>query len=210
MAFLEQLYPMNELTPPSIPGPQHHIAVFASGTGTNAEKIITYFRGHAQIRVELVVCNKEGAGVIEVARNNQIPLLMVEKKRFEADGYLQELKNRDIDFIVLAGFLWKIPEVLIGAFRNRIINIHPALLPLYGGKGMYGSRVHQAVLSGNEKKSGISIHYVDEHYDNGDLILQVTCPVYPSDTAESLAKRVHELEHIHFAPTIEKLLCTQS
>ncbi|HEX8278813.1 MAG TPA: formyltransferase family protein, partial [Segetibacter sp.] len=152
------------------------IAIFASGAGSNAKKIIEHFKGNDSIVVKLIVCNKPGAGVIQIAADNNIDVLILERERFfKGDGYVEELHKWSIDFIVLAGFLWKIPETIIENFRNRIINIHPALLPKYGGKGMYGSKVHEAVIASGETESGITIHYVDEHYDNGDIIFQAKC-----------------------------------
>ena len=141
------------------------------------------------------------------AKNNDIPVLLIEKEKFfKGDAYLPELKFYNISWIVLAGFLWKIPPSLIQNFKGRIINIHPALLPQYGGKGMYGRAVHEAVLKNKDPQSGITIHYVDEQYDHGDTIVQATCPVLKEDTPESLAAKIHDLEYAHFAPTIEKLI----
>jgi phosphoribosylglycinamide formyltransferase-1 len=181
------------------------IAIFASGAGSNAKKIIEYFAASESVSIKLVVCNKPGAGVIQIAAEQDIPVLMIEKERFyRGDSYLEELHKYNIDFIVLAGFLWKIPETLIENFRNRIINIHPALLPKYGGKGMYGSKVHEAVIAAGETESGITIHYVDEHYDNGDVIFQAKCPVLQNDTADSLAERIHRLEHENFPRVVEE------
>jgi len=183
------------------------IAIFASGAGSNAAKIIDYFRKHPIIQVSLIVCNKPGAGVLAIAGREKIPVLMIDKQEFQqGSAYLPQLNSYHINFIVLAGFLWKIPAALIAAFPNSIINIHPALLPLYGGKGMYGLKVHQAVLDAGDPVSGITIHYVDEHYDNGDIIFQQQCPVYPDDTAETLADRIHQLEHQHFPLVIERVL----
>lgn len=180
------------------------IAIFASGAGSNAEKIIGYFTSSKDVKVALVVCNKPNAGVVQIAQNYQIDMLLVEKESFFAgNSCLNELKNAGIDFIVLAGFLWKIPDILIHAFSHRIINIHPALLPKFGGKGMYGLKVHEAVLAAGEKQSGITIHYVDEHYDNGQIIFQAACLVYDNDTPETLAQRIHKLEHAHYAQVIE-------
>ncbi|HSU52187.1 MAG TPA: phosphoribosylglycinamide formyltransferase [Segetibacter sp.] len=182
-----------------------NLAIFASGAGSNAEKIIEYFKHSKSAQIALIVCNKPEAGVLKIAERNGISILMIEKERFfRGDGYVEELININIDFIVLAGFLWKIPETLIKSFRNRIINIHPALLPKYGGKGMYGSKVHEAVIAAGESESGITIHYVDELYDNGDVIFQATCPISTDDTAESLAKKIHVLEHQNFAKVIEE------
>ncbi len=182
-----------------------HIAIFASGTGTNARKIIEYFE-KGSIKVSLIVCNVPGAGVLEIAKEKGIPSLLINKNDFINTGYVESLQNAEINFIVLAGFLWKVPEVLIKAYPKAIINIHPALLPKYGGKGMYGSRVHEAVIAANEKESGITIHWVNENYDEGAIIFQEKCSINSSDTAETLANKIHALEHTHFAPTIEKLL----
>lgn len=183
------------------------IAIFASGAGSNANKIIDHFAPSKSVKVALIVCNKTGAGVISIAADNNIPLLMLDKEEFfRGSGYVEFFKEAGIDLIVLAGFLWKIPETLIKAYRNRIINIHPALLPKFGGKGMYGTKVHEAVIAAGEKESGITIHYVDEHYDNGDIIFQATCPVYENDTPDALATRIHSLEHENFPKVIEQCL----
>ena len=203
-----------------------HIAIFASGAGTNARKIIEYFENKglsssqvntasglakakstaAPIKVSLIVCNVPGAGVLEIAKEKGIPSLIINKADFTATGYVESLQNADINFIVLAGFLWKVPEVLVRAYPKAIINIHPALLPKYGGKGMYGARVHEAVIAAGEKESGITIHWVNEHYDEGAIIFQAKCSIDANDTADTLANKIHALEHAHFAPTIEKLL----
>ena len=184
-----------------------HIAIFASGAGTNARKIIEYFENKGlRIKVSLIVCNVPGAGVLEIAKEKGIPSLIINKADFSATGYVESLQNADINFIVLAGFLWKVPEVLVRAYPKAIINIHPALLPKYGGKGMYGARVHQAVIAAGEKESGISIHWVNEHYDEGAIIFQAKCSIDANDTADTLANKIYALEHAHFAPTIEKLL----
>jgi len=183
------------------------IAVLASGTGTNAAKIIDRFRTHKKIQVALIVCNKPEAGVLKIAAKENIPSLLIEKEKFfQGDAYIKDLKEKEIDFIVLAGFIWKIPVALIKAFPASIINIHPALLPKYGGKGMYGQQVHQAVIDNKETESGITIHYVDEVYDNGKIIFQSTCPVHPGDTAGLLAQRIAELEHTHFPGVIERVI----
>jgi formyltetrahydrofolate-dependent phosphoribosylglycinamide formyltransferase len=189
-----------------------HIAIFASGAGSNARKIIEYFEvgvksgAKNRIKVSLIVCNVPGAGVMEIAKEKGIPTLLINKEEFARTGYVESLQNADIDFIVLAGFLWKVPAVLVQSFPNGIINIHPALLPKYGGKGMYGTRVHEAVIAAGEKESGITIHWVNEYYDEGAIIFQATCAIEAGDTAETLANKIHALEHAHFAPTIEKLL----
>ena len=183
------------------------IAIFASGTGSNAEKIINHFHRSSTIKVALIVCNNPGAGVLKIAEKENIPALIIEKEKFfRGNGYVNELKEKKIDLIVLAGFLWKLPSSLLKAFPGKIINIHPALLPKYGGKGMYGHHVHQAVLANNEKESGITIHYVDEIYDHGKIIFQAKCPVMENDTADSLAQRIHALEHEHYPSLIEQLI----
>ena len=183
------------------------IAIFASGAGSNARKIIEHFSHHQKVWVELVVCNKPQAGVLKIAEEHGIPTLLIEKEQFfRGNAYVDELKEQRIDFIVLAGFLWKIPVALIRAYPQQIINIHPALLPKHGGKGMYGRFVHEAVISNKEKESGISIHYVDEVYDHGEIIFQASCEVMTDDSPETLAQRIYTLEHKHFAAEIEKLL----
>jgi folate-dependent phosphoribosylglycinamide formyltransferase PurN len=190
-----------------------HLAIFASGAGTNAKKIIEYFENKSTpVKISLIVCNVPGAGVLDIAKSKGIPTLMINKAEFASTGYVESLRNADIHFIVLAGFLWKVPEVLVNAYQpgigdaRGIINIHPALLPNYGGKGMYGSRVHEAVVAAGEKETGITIHWVDAHYDEGDIIFQASCSIESSDTAETVANKIHVLEHQHFAPTIEKIL----
>ena len=187
------------------------IAIFASGAGSNAAKIIDYFSKHDTICVALIASNKPDAGVLAIANNAHIPTLLIEKEEFfRGSGYVPELQAQNIGFIVLAGFLWKIPNSLISAYPSSIINIHPALLPAYGGKGMYGMNVHNAVVAANEKQSGITIHFVDGHYDNGDIIFQETCEVLPSDTPAALAQKIHELEHAHFPRIIEQVINLQN
>jgi len=187
------------------------IAIFSSGTGSNAKKIIDHLtslkeKGISTPIVSLIVCNKPGAGVLKIAEGNNIPTLLIEKEKFfRGNAYIDELKAAGVDFIVLAGFLWKIPVALIRAFHEKMINIHPALLPKYGGKGMYGNLVHEAVIANKEKESGITIHYVDEVYDHGQIILQATCLVAEDETPESLAKKVQVLEHRHFPPAVALL-----
>jgi phosphoribosylglycinamide formyltransferase 1 len=184
-----------------------NIAVFASGTGTNAANIIQYFKNKQTAIVAFIVSNNPQAGVLKIAEANNIPSLIIQREKFfKADAYIPELKNASINFIVLAGFLWKIPSLIINEYRDKIINIHPALLPKFGGKGMYGNFVHEAVLSAKEKQSGITIHFVDEFYDNGKTVFQTTCPVYENDTVETLAKRIHELEYKYFPKVIEELI----
>ncbi len=186
-----------------------HLAVFASGTGTNAQKIIDYFRNHPSIRVGLIVSNKPGAGVLAIANKERINTLIIEKERFfRGNAYVDELRKHGIDFIVLAGFLWKLPAQLISAWQKRIINIHPALLPKYGGKGLYGHHVHEAVINAGERESGITIHYVDEIYDHGDPIFQEKVIVEEGDTPELLSKKIQALEHLHFPRIIEQVVKT--
>ncbi|HEX7902934.1 MAG TPA: phosphoribosylglycinamide formyltransferase [Chitinophagaceae bacterium] len=185
------------------------IAIFASGKGSNTAEIISYFGlpSNNKIKIALIVSNKSKAGVLSIAEQYNIPALIIEKEKFfNGNGYVDELKEHKIDLIVLAGFLWKIPLPLIKAYPGKIINIHPALLPKYGGKGMYGRFVHQAAINNKEKKSGITIHYVDEVYDHGDIIFQASCPVLESDTADSLAKRIHQLEHQHYPEVIQQVI----
>ncbi len=184
-----------------------HVAIFASGAGSNAEKIIEYFKEHPTIIVSLIVSNKKNAGVLQIAHREQIPSLLIDKENFyQSDKDVNHLKKIGIDFIILAGFLWKMPVNFINAFPNKIINIHPALLPKYGGKGMYGHFVHEAVINNKEKESGISIHFVDEVYDNGKIILQKTCEVGQNDDAHSLSKKIQVLEHQYFAKCIEAVI----
>ena len=151
-----------------------NVAIFASGAGSNAQNIINFFKNNIQINIALIVCNKPGAGVLQIAISNNIPTLLIEKDNFfNGDAYTQTLQKHHINFIVLAGFLLKVPNVLLKSFPQKIVNIHPALLPKFGGKGMYGHFVHEAVLAANETQSGITIHYVDEVYDHGNIIFQV-------------------------------------
>lgn len=183
------------------------IAIFASGTGSNAAKIIDHLKNHKSISVSLIVSNKVDAGVLNIATQSSIPTLILEKEKFfRGNAFTDELKEAGIDFIILAGFLWKIPTALIKKFPDRIINIHPALLPKYGGKGMYGQHVHQAVIDNKETESGITIHFVDEHYDHGDIIFQAKCSVQENDTASSLAAKVLQLEHKYYPKVIEEVV----
>jgi phosphoribosylglycinamide formyltransferase-1 len=187
------------------------IAIFASGQGTNAREIIRFFKEgqHSvlgrRVDISLVVCNKPGAGVLDIADEAGIPFLLIDKEKFfRGSHYLEEFKNREIAFIVLAGFLWKIPSELIAAFPDRILNIHPALLPAYGGKGMYGMAVHQAVVAARERESGITIHYVDEQYDHGRIFFQASFNLAPEETPDSLAEKIHALEHKYYPAQIAR------
>jgi formyltetrahydrofolate-dependent phosphoribosylglycinamide formyltransferase len=183
-----------------------HIAIFASGAGSNAEKIIRHFKESKQVNIALVVCNKPGAGVTAIAAREGIPVLLIEKERFfRGDGYTEVLQVHEIDLVVLAGFLWKIPATLLKAFPKRVVNIHPALLPSYGGKGMYGNYVHAAVIAAGDKESGITIHYVDEIYDHGEIIFQQRCALPENATPSTLAACIHQFEHEHYAAVIEKI-----
>jgi phosphoribosylglycinamide formyltransferase-1 len=187
--------------------PQERIAIFASGSGSNAVQIIRYFRDHPTIRVELVVSNRPAAPVLEKARQLGVDTLLVTRPSFyETETLLDELKARQITFLVLAGFLWLVPPYLVRAYPRRIVNIHPALLPRYGGKGMYGIHVHRAVQAAGDRVSGMTIHYVNEQYDEGNIIFQADCPLDPADTPEEIAAKVLRLEHAHYAPVIENLL----
>ncbi len=184
-----------------------NIAIFASGSGSNAQNIAEYFKLSGTIRVSLILANRPDAYVLERAKKLNIPTVVFARKDFyESESILQVLRDYKIDFIVLAGFLWLVPDNLLKAYSHRIINIHPALLPKYGGKGMYGEKVHQAVIASGDKKTGISIHYVNDHYDEGEIIFQDFFDILPGDTAESIAKRVHVLEYKHFPRVIEEVI----
>lgn len=183
------------------------IALFASGSGSNAENIIIYFRQSATVKVQIVFTNNIQAGVIVRAQKYDVPVLHFTRAMlYDSDYIVKLLQINNIDLIVLAGFLWLIPVSMIQAFPLKIINIHPALLPKYGGPGMYGMHVHRAVKDNKEKESGISIHYVNEEYDKGTIIFQATCPVNPQDSPDDIAAKVHELEYRHFPVVIDNLL----
>lgn len=182
------------------------LAIFASGGGSNALKIIEYFHGHEKINVALIVTNLSNAGVIQHAMAHHLPYYTHEKDELSTDAFSDFLTEHKIGAIILAGYLRKIPEALIAKFTNRIINIHPALLPKYGGKGMYGHFVHEAVVRDGETQSGMTIHLVNENYDEGKVLFQAICPVFPSDKADDVAQRVLALEHKYFAAVIERHL----
>lgn len=185
------------------------IVLFASGSGSNAEQIITYFSANADVEVALIVSNNPKAGVIERARRLHIPVLLFDRETFyNTDRITTLLQHQAIDLIVLAGFMWLMPDQLVGAFPNRIINIHPALLPKFGGKGMYGHFVHEAVVAAGEQESGITIHYVNERYDEGQIIFQASCPVLPTDTPHDVAHKVQALEHAHYPRVVAEVLTT--
>ena len=184
-----------------------NIAIFASGSGTNTQRIMEYFSGSHRISVGLILSNNPNAYVLERARKAKIPSICFSRKDLYESNYILDLLTvQGITFIVLAGFLWLVPENILKAYTGRIINIHPALLPKYGGKGMYGMKVHEAVIASGDKESGISIHYVNQHYDEGQIIFQAKCPVEKVDTPETLAEKVHQLEYRYFPEVIEKLL----
>ncbi len=182
-----------------------NIAIFASGSGSNAENIIRYFQNHPYVRIDSVWSNKKEAYVLQRAHNLGVETKYFTREQFSgSDQMIKELQNRNVDLVVLAGFLWLVPPEFVDAFT--IINIHPALLPTYGGKGMYGSFVHESVVRNQEKESGITIHLVNKEYDKGEHILQVKCPVLPDDTPDTLAARIHELEYKYFPKAIEDFL----
>ena len=186
------------------------IAIFASGSGSNAENIIQYFAQKPQFCVKSVFCNVPDAYVLERAKKYRIPSFVFNRDEFRnPDKVFRQLQEQEIDFIVLAGFLWLMPSFITAAWPNKIVNIHPALLPAYGGKGMYGHHVHEAVIAAGEKESGITIHYVNDHYDQGAIIFQAKCPVLPTDTPDDLAARVHELEYRYFPQIIAETILKQ-
>ena len=185
------------------------IAIFASGSGSNAENIYDYFKSNDKVEISLILTNNSTAKVIERASRLVIPCEIFDRETFYKTTIIVDLlKNKNIDLIVLAGFLWLIPEQLVKAFPDKIINIHPALLPKYGGKGMYGDKVHETVVGNGEKESGITIHFVNEKYDEGNIIFQAKCEVLPTDNASDLAQKIHALEYQHFPVVIERLLFT--
>lgn len=183
------------------------LAIFASGNGSNAEKIFEHFKGSDHVEVSLLLTNNPNALVIELAKRYNVPVAVFNRKGFyETEEITDMLLSHEVDLIVLAGFMWLVPPSLVKAFPNKIINIHPALLPKYGGKGMYGDFVHKAVVEAKESESGITIHFVNEHYDEGQIIFQERCTVSPDDTPETLAGKVHLLEHRYYPQVIENIL----
>ncbi len=183
------------------------IAIFASGSGSNAEKIAEYFSERPDVEISLILTNNPQAGVIQRARRLHIPVVIFDRTTFyETERISKLLQNESIDLIVLAGFMMLIPDFLVKSFANRMVNIHPALLPKYGGKGMYGQFVHEAVVAAKEKESGITIHYVNERYDEGNIIFQASCEVLESDQADDVATKIHALEHFHFPRVIDQVL----
>lgn len=182
------------------------IAVLASGEGTNAERIVRYFRENAKAEIAVVIASRPTAGVVDRAHTLNVPCEVVRPAEFIAGEGLSVLKRYAVDFVVLAGFLSYIPADVMHEYAGRVVNIHPSLLPKFGGKGMYGNRVHEAVLAAGEQESGITIQYINEHYDEGDIIFQATCPVMADDTVETLAARVHRLEYEYYPRIIEDLV----
>lgn len=185
-----------------------HAAIFASGEGTNAENLIRYFKNDPRIKIKLVVTNRDDAGVIQRAEHHKKTVQIISRDALNnyTDQIIEFLQTEKIDLIILAGFLLKIPEKMVKAFPEKIVNIHPALLPKFGGKGMYGKHVHEAVIQQQEKESGITVHLVNEEYDKGRIVLQEKCEVTANDTPETLAQKIHQLEYLHFPKAIEKLL----
>ena len=181
------------------------VAIFASGSGTNAEAIMKYFEGDLQIEVVLLLSNNLEAGALIRARNFNVPVKVFGKIQFrESDEVLKWLKEAGVTHIVLAGFLWLVPQNILHAFPDKIINIHPALLPMFGGKGMYGSKVHDAVVASRAKESGVTIHAVNERFDEGKILFQASCRVDPADTSQIIAEKIHVLEHAHYPREIKK------
>ncbi len=183
------------------------LALFASGSGSNAEQIATYFADRTDVEVSLILSNNPKAGVIDRARRLHIPVLLFDRTTFyDTDKIVAFLQQQRIDLVVLAGFMWLVPAALVRAFPGRIINIHPALLPKFGGKGMYGHHVHDAVVAAGEAETGITIHFVNEHYDEGQIIFQAASPVGPTDKADDVAQKIHELEYAHYPRVVDMVL----
>lgn len=194
---------------PAVPNPpiKKRIAIFASGSGSNAQKIMEHFKKHAYAEVTLILTNNPEAYVLQRADNFEIPTHIFNRRAFyQSDEILKLLQSLNIDLVVLAGFLWLVPQNLLEAFPNKIINIHPALLPNYGGKGMYGDHIHRAVLAAQEKESGITIHFVNERFDEGDHIQQFRFKIEPKDELENIRFKIQQLEHQHYPKVIEQVL----
>ena len=184
-----------------------NIAIFASGNGSNAERVALYFKNNDEVNIALILTNRPNAGVLKRAEKLGIPTLVFDRNSFyHTEKIADTLKNKKIDLIILAGFLWLIPNNLLKAYPGKIVNIHPALLPKYGGKGMYGHHVHQAVIDDREKESGITIHYVNENYDEGQVIFQTRVKVNDTDTPDLLANKIHKIEHEYYPVVIKELL----
>ncbi|MCK9452230.1 MAG: phosphoribosylglycinamide formyltransferase [Bacteroidales bacterium] len=183
------------------------LAIFVSGSGTNMERIGQHFSRHTEIEVALVVCSNPKAVALQRAKTLGIEAVVIDKSDLREGGKLLKLlQEKQIDWLILAGFLWLVPTELVGAYTNRILNIHPALLPAYSGKGMYGEKVHQAVIQNREKQSGITIHYVNNNYDEGNIVFQQSLDIAADETPESLAQRIHQLEYKHYPEVIESLV----
>ncbi len=183
------------------------MAIFASGSGTNAQKIMEHFENSSDVQVRIVLVNNPEAGVIQRAEKFNVPVVKFNRQQFsKSNDVVDILVNYQIDLVVLAGFLWLVPANMVEAFPNKIVNIHPALLPNYGGKGMYGDNVHKAVIAAKEKESGITIHYVNNQYDDGAIIAQYTCEINSGDTPDDLAAKIHKLEHQYFPQVIEDVI----
>jgi phosphoribosylglycinamide formyltransferase 1 len=187
-----------------------NLVLFASGSGSNAEKIIEHFKGSDQVQINHIYCNNPTAGIIQRAERLGVPCRVFDRESYKNGTVLKEVQSLRTDWIILAGFLWLIPADFVKAFPQKIVNIHPALLPKFGGKGMYGHFVHEAVVAAGEKESGITIHYINEHYDEGATIFQSSFPVLPSDTPEDVAKKGQVLEHRDFPRVIESLVLPAS
>ena len=181
------------------------LAIFASGNGSNAQAIIEHLLTNSAVEVSKIYTNNKDAYVIERGNKFDVSSVVFNKSEFLSEEFTNALQSENYDLIILAGFMWLVPPVIVSSYKNKIVNIHPALLPAYGGKGMYGDNVHKAVIANKELKSGITIHYVNENYDEGDIIFQAECPVRSTDTSNSLAERIHKLEHKHYPEVIEKL-----
>ena len=186
------------------------LSIFVSGNGTNLQRIAEYFSNNPEVEIANVVCNNPKAYSIERAKNLGIPLRMVTREEFKSAAFIEEMQSLDLDLIVLAGFLWKIPEALVKAFPKKIVNIHPALLPKYGGKGFYGEHVHEAVVAAKEAQSGITVHYVNELYDSGEIILQARVSLDADETPDTLAAKIHQLEQAYFPVAIDYILRSQN
>ncbi|HMX41357.1 MAG TPA: tRNA 2-selenouridine(34) synthase MnmH, partial [Saprospiraceae bacterium] len=190
--------------------PMRRLAIFASGGGSNARRILEHFQHHAREQVALVVCNKPDAGVLSIAREHGVPTHLISRQSFyHTEELLEVLKEHAVDFVALAGFLWLMPPYLVEAFERRMVNIHPALLPKFGGQGMYGAHVHAAVQAAGETQSGMTVHYVNTRYDEGDIVFQASCAVLPEDSPDDIAHRVLKLEHEHYPAVLERLLLTE-
>jgi phosphoribosylglycinamide formyltransferase 1 len=186
-----------------------NIAIFASGAGSNALNCINYFANSTYINIACILCNKPNAGIVTKANATAVPVFLFDKLLFDNEhAFIAMLHKHNIHFILLAGFLWKIPSYLVNNFPSKIINLHPALLPNYGGKGMYGMHVHEAVIANKETQSGITIHYVNEHYDEGQIIAQFTTAIHPTDTPQTLAEKIHALEKAHLPEVVEAVINT--